>query len=189
MAWLGASFPARLASVLHRRLIDWERLHCERVPLEGRVRLAASDCVSFLEARNDDVVTEDLLFALSWVDWRKLSVPKSWTEPVESRPVPATYALLKSVLPIPASRVLGIAEGRGDGRVFPLVLAGKVEQAARFAALRLRMVGYPVVDLEPTKRAIPPVHDPRISPVRLAAALLIPLQRPERLLAGVTHRH
>src|ERR1700677_3449021 len=102
VAWKGGTLAARMGSVLRRRLIDFERLICESLPLRASIELVAEDVVAFIEGRVDEALLEDLLFGLTWIDWHKRTplreIRARWRAPIARTAIPPAYALLKSVL-------------------------------------------------------------------------------------------
>lgn len=184
VAWAGNTLAARLGAVLRRRTLDYERLGCRQLPLRSRIYADGADVGTFLDGRTDDVLLEDLLFGLTWVDWRRDAqlgqVRARWARPVEPAAIPPAYALLKSVLD-PRH------EWR-EPRIVPLLLAGKVDQAVQAATARLRVARQQPVSFAPTRRSVRPLPNPSIDAVRLAASLLIPVRDPDLLLRLATHR-
>lgn len=182
VAWEGNSVAMRLGSVLRRRLLDGERLLCERLPLTGRLVIASQDVIAFLEGRTDDALIEDLLFALSWIDWNKAAdlaeLRHRVASPVEQAAIPTAYALLKSVLD-PGS------DAR-ETRVIPFLLARHVDRAIDVASARLRAAGLRPVRVVPTRTPRAPIVNPWIDPVRLAASLLVPIRDPAHVRARIT---
>ncbi len=90
VAWFGASFPRRLASVLGQRMMDADRLGSLRSPFEGGLGLAPEDVASFLAGHADDARIEALLFGLCLVDWRSYvehavrdRIRDAWRTPVQ----------------------------------------------------------------------------------------------------------
>lgn len=183
VAWEGNSLAARLGAVLRRRLIDAERLTCAKLPLAGAIALSAEDVSAFLEGRTDDRLVEELLFACTWIDWRKLEgigeLHQRWSRPIERAAIPPLYAMLKSVLEPSAAF--------HEPRIVPVLLARHVDRAVALASTRLRVNRLVPVDFTPTSRPTPSLTNPSVDPVRLAASLLIPVRQPEWLLAQITH--
>ena len=185
VAWEGHSLPARMAAVLRRRLLDYERLACPALPLSSVISLQPEDAISFLDGRTDDTLLEDLIFGLSWIDWRSSrgleDLRARWRRPVEGAGIAPAYALLSSVLD-PGQRY-------HEPRVVPRLVGGRLEAAIELATTRLRVAGARPVRFSPTTRRMPAVKDPGIDPLRLAAALLIPILSGGRkcLLQIATH--
>lgn len=182
VAWEGGSLAARLGSVLRRRLLDSERMPCERLPLAGRLAIASEDVIAFLDGRTDDTLIEDLVFGLSWVDWNKgdqlAMLRRRMQSPVERAAIPTAYALLKSVLD-PVSDV-------HETRVIPLLLARRIDRAIEASSSRLRAAGLRPVNIMPTRTTMAPIVNPRVDPVRLAASLLVPIRDPARVRDRIT---
>ncbi len=198
VVWNAMDLPTNLASILQRRMMDGERAGCERLPLASRFGTPLDTVAAFIEGDLDDGRIEDLLWGLMLVDQRQRSSegriePAAFADPPG---LPRDYALLKLLfLPRPLT-----AEWHGDEvrwryarsvepaitifpepRILPLLRAGRVGEACRIAAGRLRVSG------------LSPMPGPLLTGVmrdsdwsertadhrraqRLAAALLIPIQ-------------
>jgi CRISPR-associated protein Csx17 len=143
--------------------------------------------VSFLEGRTDDGLLEDLLFACFLVTKRRgrpdptflLASLQDDTGPGRRGP-PRDYALLEVLFGVRAVRV-GNREVqlRAEPSIVPLLRAGRVSDAVEVASRRLRASA-----LAPRKVVVDALADPARG-IRLAASLLIPVNRPAALLPWV----
>lgn len=197
VVWNAADLPTNLANVLHRRMMDGARAGCERLPLASRWRVRLTTIAAFVCGNLNDQRIEDLLWGLMLVDsrrgGRRLTVKASIA--AEALPLPREYALLK-LLFLPYALAADRQDGtirwrfaktgesgiaiRPEPRVLPLLRAGRVGEACRIAAQRLR-----VSDLPPMPGPLPTgvmrdgdwadrAIDHRAAQ-RIAAALLIPI--------------
>jgi CRISPR-associated protein Csx17 len=176
VAWAGASVSRRLVGVLRQRTMDAARLGCRKHPLFGLIDLAPADVSAFIAGEVDDERVEELLFALSLVDWRLDSdanvrdeIRRRWRTPVRPAPVPSQFALLKlafwpGMLPTKDGVEHSVTP---EPSAVPLLLAGRIDEACRVARRRLFASGLSPVNV-PWPRAT------GIDSIRLAAALLVP---------------
>ncbi len=201
VVWNAADLASNLANVLARRMMDGARAGCARLPMTSPCAAPLETVAAFLAGGLDDARIEELLWGLMLVDPRKGVQSASGekrspdgTDGPTPPPLPREYALLKLLfLPGPLVPV-GDGDnvkwhiGEGDGgiairpepRIVPLLCAGRIGEACRIAARRLRASGLPPMPGPlPTGRmrddfwAEQP-NDPRRGR-RLAAALLMPI--------------
>lgn len=197
VVWNAADLPTNLAGILQRRMMDGERAGCERLPLASSYGVPPGAVAAFIEGNLDDGRVEDLLCGLMLLGPRQRSTEGRIELAVSADPLalPRDYALLKLLfLPRPLT-----AEWHGDEvkwryarsvepaltifpepRILPLLRAGRVGEACRIAAGRLRVSGLPPMpgplptgvmrDGDWSERTA----DHRRAQ-RLAAALLIPI--------------
>ena len=188
-AWKGNTLPARLASVLARRMMDAERLGCTSNPLDSVISLVPEDIASFIEGDTDDRLMQDLLFGLMWIRWNDSAktdemvqeLRESWKKPVNQGTVPTvsrSWALLKLLfLPRKIQR-----EGfepimiKPEQTLVPLLLSGRTGDACEVARRRLFASGF-----LPVKTRFPDAGNAE----RIAAALLVPVQNEWRLMSMV----
>lgn len=199
VVWNAADLSANLARVLQRRLMDGERNGCEDLPLQSRCAAPLSAVTLFMEGELDDERIEELVWGLMLIDpGRRTSghaAPSLTSALADAPPLPREYALLKLLFlprPLVAERSGGdlrwrLAGRREQGmrirpepRALPLLSAGRVGEACRIAAHRLRTAG-----LTPMPGPLPSgaTRDDSWSELRpdlrraqrLAAALLIPI--------------
>lgn len=171
-AWEGRTFADRVASVLHRRMLDAERIGTPNVPCAGRIGLACSDVAAFISEANDDDRTENLLWGLTLVQWSQVHSPAAWSTPVRPLPIPRVFAAMK--LLFLSTEVRGVRPAP-EPRLVPLLIGGRVAEAVRAARGRL-------VTSSLGPRALDP-DAPGLCPVRMAAALLLPVRDPVRMVS------
>jgi CRISPR-associated protein Csx17 len=197
VVWNAADLAINLAHVLERRVLDGQRAMCTALPLASDSAVSLDTIAAFLDGELDDQRIEDLLWGLILIERRgglKLGRPVE-REEANDRPMPRTYALLKLLfLPRP---LVGESQGerirwrlahageagiviRPEPRVLPLLRAGRIGEACRIAAQRLRVSGLP-----PIPGTLPDgrirdetwsefAGNPRLAQ-RLAGSLLIPI--------------
>lgn len=206
VVWNAADLAANLVSVLARRMMDGTRAGCERLPLASRYTAPFDTIAAFIAGNLDDEYIEKLIWGLMLIDprrghpARKRHGQSRNRERVGSTTLPREYALLKLLfLPRPlvpersgetirwrlARRpISGRMESgliiRTEPRILPLLRAGRIGEACRIAAQRLRVSG-----LTPMPSPLPTgvMRDENWSERcldqhrahRLAAALLIPI--------------
>lgn len=173
-AWTGIDLPARLTSVLDRRILMANALEERDNPLRGACELHPGDATVFIQGRTDDRLIEDLLFAFVALNWKGFE-----TREYRTADVLPVYAVMKCLF------LAGEIECGGeskrliaDRRVLSLLAAGQVRDAAEIAVHRLRVAG-----LRPLAVAYLGGVDPR----RMAASLLIPVWKSTLLKSGILH--
>jgi CRISPR-associated protein Csx17 len=174
-AWAGSDLCGRLAGVLRRRIMDAERLGCERNPLWAELTVAAGDAATLIHGPVDEDMIEALLFSMGLIDWKDACMSgiaadrtRAWREAAGEAQVPRSWVLLKYLfLPGPVAT----AEGnniviRSEEAIVPLLCADRVKEACEIAIRRWRASGLrpPHIHFE---------HD--AAGPRLAAALLLPV--------------
>lgn len=206
VVWNAADLAANLVSVLARRMMDGARAGCERLPLTSRYTAPLDAIAAFLAGDLDDQRIEELIWGLMLIDTPRRHPSRAGMNRIRDRqradpnPLPREYALLKLLfLPRPLvpersgeSLKWRLARPLGDGRmesgltirpeprILPLLRAGRVGEACRIAAQRLRVSG-----LAPMPGPLPTgeMRDDNWSEgamdsrraQRLAAALLVPI--------------
>lgn len=193
VVWNAADLATNLFRVLERRLMDGERAGCERLPLASHHTVPLDTVSAFISGKFDDARIEDLLWGLMPVNSQADVSSVAVTD--EAPALPREYAILKLLFlprPLTAERrgdqfrwrlVRGGESGitiRPEPRVMLLLRAGRVGEACRIAAQRLRSSGLP-----PMPRTLPTgkTRDTTWSEQafsnrqahRLAAALLLPI--------------
>lgn len=179
-SWFGATVPARLASVLARRLLDVNAPGKEaargRNPTWGARQVGLEDIAVFLEpGLIDEVALEELIFGFTWV--KQGPGPRSRVGGPAAPPAPREYALLKLLclpdgVPVGTERIIL----KTPPELVPLLMAGRVDDAVRLASAALRARGFEPRRLSPTDRT-----DAEFG-TRLAAALLFPMFQVNALL-------
>lgn len=195
-AWRGARLPHRLASVLTRRMMDGAREKSTGNPLAGRAPVSLPDIAEFIDERTSDTLIEELLHALSWIDWspraaddtraldealRTIAHARSPRNLDPPRDPPRVYALLK--LCFWPTKIAGV-QVVPEPSLVPLLVARRVPDACRLAQRRLRAHGINVLDLASSLARVNLPFDP----ARLAGSLLIPVAGLESLIDAVTVR-
>ncbi len=196
IVWNGAGLCENMANILQRRVIDGSQKGCRELPLESRLRISLSSIAEFIDGNLDDDLIGNLLWGLILVrgDGHE-NLPRATTSKI---PLPRAYALLK-LLFLP--RPLLIANGedglqharlarndekngikiRPESAILSLVRSGRLDDALAIAARRLRISG--LMPLPQKWREIDRQSGWKelavgINPVRLSAALLIPIDDP-----------
>lgn len=198
VVWNAADLQTNLVNVLQRRMMDAGRAGCERLPLASRFTTPLDTIAAFLAGDLDDERIEQLVWGLMLAEPGRVDQATpghQHTFNISAPPLPRQYALLKLLFlprPLTVDRQSEntrwrLAKGdeagitiRHEPRILPLLRAGRVGEACRIAAQRLRVSG-----LSPMPGPLPTgvmrddnwrehTTDIRTSQ-RLAAALLIPV--------------
>jgi CRISPR-associated protein Csx17 len=156
VVWNPRDLTTNLTDVLQRRMIDGQRAGCEHLPLASRFTVSLETVAAFLDGDLDEQRVADLLWGLMLIDQRGL---QSQNRPETADwPIPRAYALLKLLFlprPVIADRqngqVLWRLARKGEAgiairpepRILPLLCAGRIGEACRIAAQRLRVSGLP----------------------------------------------
>jgi CRISPR-associated protein Csx17 len=175
-AWEGTTLPARLLSVLQRRLQIGVAEETEVNPVRGRCEIHPGDATLFIERSVDDDLIEELTFAFVTLKWGEFERMEKGIAAAEVSPI---HALLK-VLFLPG-KVEVNGEGKrlaGDARVLSLLRAGDIGAATQIAVHRLRVAGLRPLQLE---------YLGGVNAERLAGSLLIPVWVQDLLTAGILH--
>ncbi len=177
VVWSAAELPRKLAAVLERRLMEAERLNVLTLPFNARRFARPADVAAFLAGTLDEGRLEDLLWGAMLINWprAKLYAPKVSQEDLQL--LPRQFALLKLLfLPEPG---LPTAQGKPlwpEASILAALRAGEVNRACELAARRLQASGYspfPSPVSGGPARKVDWGHS--LDPIRLMAALLIPL--------------
>jgi len=179
VAWHGNSLTTRLASVLSRRMMDAQRTNAERNPLWGAITLLPEDACALIDGGIDESLVEDLLFGFTWIRWsdtetlrivrRELMVQNGWGRPTTERLISRSFALLKLLFLPGEIKLNGVVMTiRPEPSIVPRLKGGRVQDACKVAGRRLSSAG-----LIPLTTDFPDGGDG----VRIAAALLLPIQR------------
>jgi CRISPR-associated protein Csx17 len=195
--WNAADLPVNLVSVLEHRVMDGARVGCERLPLASHCMVPLGMIAKFLAGELDDERIDELIWGLTLIN---ICGYYRAGGNAHDAPVPRAYALLK-LLFLPRPLVLERAANgtlrarmqrsnesgglviRPEASILQLLRAGRLGEACVIGMRRLRASG-----LAPMPR---PVRGRRvrdhdwdelnyqgsagIDPLRLAAALLIPI--------------
>ena len=166
--WMGSNLVERLGQVLQRRLMDADRLSARHTPLDAALPLAPDDVMPFLNGQTDDMEIEALYWGFTWIRLRdpdQATIYRRWGAPTLPVPLSRTWCLFQTLLNPRLKHHPGI---RSESRIAPILLAGRVDEAADIARRRLR-----VSDLQPFDVAF---EVGALDPARLAASLLIPVR-------------
>lgn len=183
VAWHGNSLTSRLTSVLSRRMMDAQRTGAERNPLWGSIALSPEDVSALIDGTVDESLVEDLLFGFTWIRWsdtetlstvRRDLTRSGWGRPIIRKLVPRSFALLKLLFLPGGIRVNGERVTiRPEPSIVPLLKGGHIQDACRIAARRLSSAGF-----VPITSSFPNGDDG----VRIAAALLLPIQSEQEIM-------
>lgn len=206
VVWNAADVATNLAGALERRQLDANRAGCELPPLASRSPAALTDVAWFLDGGGNDERLEDLLWSLTLVDCgphrKGAPADASGEEDRQALGLSRDYAILKPLfLPRPlvaersgetfhwrlARRLPGGGMESGltvhpEPRLLPLLRTGRIGEACRIAAQRLRVSGLsPLpgpargVTRDSTWEELNMESNTGRRGTRLAAALLIPI--------------
>jgi CRISPR-associated protein Csx17 len=197
VVWTAADLPTNLLRVLERRMMDGERAGCKLAPLASHRTIPLDVIGAFILGELRSRRIEELIWGLMLVNSAADISSDVTPAPLddEAPRLPREYALLKLLfLPSPV-----IAERRGDQlrwrlgrngesgimirpepRIVPLLRAGRVGEACRLAAQRLRSSGLlPMPGVLPDGKTRDDTWSEQAfghrAAQRLAAALLLPI--------------
>ncbi len=183
VVWNSAELPTNMAHVLQRRLMDGARAGCEHQPLDSLATVSLETVSAFLDEQLDDRRIEDLLWGLMLterVGHHNMPVLKP------DRPVSRAYALLKWLfLPRPLLVKNEEIAVRPEPAVLHRLRAGRLGEACTIAMRRLRASGLQPMPgpirghgvRDDNWRELDNMGIAGIDPMRLAAALLIPINK------------
>jgi len=195
VVWNPTDLATNLANVLQRRIMDGQRCGCEQLPLASRFAAPLGAVAAFIQAQLSEQRIEELTWGLMLIDGSKANPLASCTIRASDIPLPREYVLLKLLfLPRPLAadrkgdRIMWRLAREGESgitirpepRILPLLRAGRVGEACRVAAQRLRNSGLqPMPGLLPTG-VVRDIEWTELSrdlrhAQRLAAALLVPI--------------
>lgn len=188
LAWSGASLARRLAGVVARRQRDAARERAPGSPFWSVVAVDSNDVMRFIHGEIDESLMEDLVHALTWIDWdsdeaaRVTEELEWWRDDQQKHPLSRAYAMLKVCF---WSGAVGRGPVVAEPSMVPLLLAGRVADACAVAQRRLRAHGLSVVDLAGSMDLLAGGRS-AIDPVRLAGALLVRVSSLDTLVSAVT---
>ncbi len=162
--WKGSNLAERLASTAARRVMEVNRQGIDASPFDGSLRIPAMDAAAFVLGLTDDGLIEDLLWGLTWIDWRKSEAP-AWPRPVAHVPVPRQWAMLHLLY---APRAADMPKIRLEPRIPGLLLGGHVDRAVHLARVRLMVDGLVPAEFGPFRNTV--------DPLRILAGLCIPVR-------------
>jgi len=182
--WSHGGLIMNMIAVLQRRLIEGSRHTLPSVPLDSASVVALDDVALFMEGGTDDRLIEDLLWGLALVKQNTIA-PSPWHFRGDGPPIPRSYALLKLLFLPRRDALRSISDDspvRCEPSILRLLKSGNTQAACSIAARRLRSAGYnplPKPLLDGRRRSLGVVGS--VDPVRLAAALLIPVADVQQL--------
>lgn len=162
VVWRGSDLCDNMIATLQRRCMDAQRLGGEKLPLAGIVPARLDDISRFIYGEVNDRHIEALVWGLVAVRLRE-QAPQDATGVL-----PAGYCMLKLVhLPYPVPAGEDLVDIPYEPRITRLAAAGRMPEATRAAARRLRGSGLPP--------ALETVTEDAATARRIAAALLFPI--------------
>jgi CRISPR-associated protein Csx17 len=198
VVWNAADLATNMANVLQRRMMDGQRTGCERLPLASRFTVSLDMVAAFIAGEIDEQRVEELIWGLMLINdrGRQRQDRRGANDPQ----IPRAYALLKLLfLPRPLVVERG-AEGmlfthllrdnehggvviRPEPSILHLLRGGRLGEACAIAMRRLRASGlHPMPGpirgrrvRDDDWRELDRMGGAGIDPLRLAAALLIPI--------------
>jgi CRISPR-associated protein Csx17 len=192
VVWNAGDLATNLANVLERRLMDGQRAGCTVLPLASHAMASLDTIAAFLDGDLDDQRIEDLLWGCMLIDQGNGRNSESVREEeTNHRHIPRTFALLKLLF---LSRPLVGESNHGkiywrlayagetgitirpEPNILPLLRAGRLGEACRIAAHRLRVSGLP---------PIPGVLPDGLARDAVWSELTIDLRHAERLAASL----
>jgi CRISPR-associated protein Csx17 len=168
-----------MLTLLKRRVMDAERLHCKSLPLSSPIRVTPEDVAAFLSNDGiDDSRIEDLMFACTLIDAETIDreVANSFAEADASTVeavIPRSYALLKHLFHPKKEWAI-----RPEPAILSLLATGRTQEACEIAQRQLRVSGF-----RPVNSTFPDEPEG----IRLAASLLIPIHSMDYLSRLVLH--
>ncbi len=190
VVWKSAHLADNLVAVLERRLLDGGGKQSDQSPIDFRRGVRLDVVALFLGGSDyvDDRRIDELLWGLSFVDSsRGTELP--FQSIAQAAPLPRAYAMLKPLF-LPRSpmrdrtghwQYAQWASGSivSEPNLLPLLRAGRVAEACRIAVRRMRLNGLsPLLQANPADMLCE--VGVGLDPLRLAAALLLPL-RPDEI--------
>ncbi len=183
--WSKQPLAANLAAVFRRRQMEAFRGGVKGVPMSSPRPARLDDVLTFLHGKTDDEKLGDLIWALTAINWRKVT----WVKPERSHgSVPFEFGLPRLLVnplcfqakPIGDTPRWVIDKGEAnavhDPDVFHALATRDIDGAITKAARRLRSGGLTVNGYRNRRQAGGPLTvETAIDPERLLAAMLIPL--------------
>ncbi len=171
VVWSAGTLAENLAGVLQRRGIEARSAGAAQPPLASSRVASLMAIDAFLHGLTDDERLTGLLQGLALINWQTGEPFTPRNANVVPPTLPRLYALLK-LLFLPEGRLSRAGQSepsiiKHEPTIVPLLRAGRVDEAAQIAERRLRASGLVPLTNE--------FHYPDDEGVRLAAALLIPI--------------
>jgi CRISPR-associated protein Csx17 len=186
--WASGNLTRNLVAVLARRMIEASGENLDAVPIDARYTVDSADIALFLEGLTNDQRIAELLWGAVLIRPNDAYRSIEGTRAVNERgvhPLSRFYALLK-LLFLPRPQVLcSITDGsplRAEPAILNLLEAGFLTRALDAAARRLRSAGFVPIPGPTSGGRRRRIHDSGgVDPLRLCAALLIPVRDPVEL--------
>lgn len=180
ISWKSSRLIENMAAILERRMIDMQRLSAQDLPLKAQYYASIEAVSAFLAGDVDDQRISELLWGLCLVD-KNFGKPYERREEIQFHPIPRIYCILKHLF-VPEKLVFDGEEIqlKPELSVLPLLRAGRVNEAAIIAERRMRSSGLmPMIDSRFDQKNWGTVSGfGDVSGLRLAAGLLIPVNKP-----------
>jgi CRISPR-associated protein Csx17 len=189
--WRQGSLPVNLLAILDRRVIDGEKLGCRNLPFASHRNASLTAIAAFVAGATDDRKIGELVWGLNLVE-RFGPPPRvhnsfntGYTFETRASPaiLPRAFALLKLLFfPNPFDRAGAQITLRPDLAVIELLRAGRVGATCVLAARRLKAGGLTPMTYGKSKMFFreDDWQTAGVDPVRLGAALLLPVSRHDR---------
>lgn len=176
--WSSANLCRNLVAVLTRRDMDARRCGLEALPLDASYAAPVADIAAFIQGALDGQRIEELLWGAVLVDQRNSGQSATSMPFAQTAAVPRAYALLK-LLYMPSRDTFRTSDGkpiRPEPEILGSLRARDVAGACDLAVRRLRASGLmPMPGPTSDGRQRPADFCGDVDPLRLAAALLIPV--------------
>lgn len=199
--WMALVVRRRVAA--RQRDVEVKRLNSRCPPLDGAIRVSPEELVRFLRGEVDESRFAALLPAFSLVRWPRPKLPGNQTTPSRRVGVPVSFAIIKLLFlpwpvrrknfePVPGECAGGAATGgvnpdllypSPEPAVVSRLMAGDSAGAFEIALHRLRALG-----VRPAVGEAEELHVSGEEALRLAAALLIPVQPVRDVVVGARSR-
>ena len=158
--------------------MDGKRKGCEKLPLNFRSTVSLETITRFLNGDTDDGRIEELLWGLILVKQPRAGSFPGYSSSSPTAPLPRSFALLKLLLlPGPVKTPEGSVSIGVEPQVLPLLRAGRLDEACTIASRRLRASGLVpmTAKCEGFRISMGEKIWGKVDPLRLAAALLLPV--------------
>lgn len=180
VSWKSSHLIENMAAILERRMIDMQRQSVPDLPLKSKYYASMEAISVFMAGDVDDRRIGELLWGLCLID-QKYGEPCERREETPFYPISRPYCILKHMF-VPEKLVFAGEEihVKPELSVLPLLRAERIQAAIMIAERRLRSCGLmPMTDSRiDQKNWVSSAGFGDVSGLRLAAALLIPVNKP-----------